>query len=524
MNLQFQLLLGFITFLLTLISGISSSANSTSTPPRSTKVLHNFHRSLTPTITPSLAKIFRISSNSVVPLPTDQRWMDHLQHEILPFWTLPTALGEPIGNFPSVRCNDGSLLDRNHPCPEIKDNPWLMMDRQYAVSLSRQIYVYGVAFQMTGDIQYLEYAKAGVDYLRQNAFDREQGGTYSFWDAESQSREPAFEYRNPQELAYALLGIGFYYYLTRDAEVLPDILKTKEFIFKTYYNSDLDLLQWQLQDGNGGKALDKKLVAQLDQLNAYMLLLTPILPEPYQTEWKQDMVKLSKIMIDQFYSPEENLFFLSANSPSDQDIQQTEVDFGHTIKAMWMMRMIGLLTSESSLVSFVNDKSPKVLERAYLPESGSWGFGIKRGGSIDIDKDWWIYAELDQFTASLALENPSLISYLPQTYSYWFNYFVDREYGEVWSGVNGLTNQPLNKMPKQWPWKNGYHSSEHTLVGYITASQLHGEPVSLYYAFKQMPSVDTIHPYFYQGTIDKIETISNQETATIYRINFSDIR
>lgn len=274
----------------------------------------------------------------------------------------------------------------------------------------------------------------------------------------------------------------------------------------------------------GKKALDKKLVAQLDQLNAYMLLLTPILPEPYQTEWKQDMVKLSKIMIEQFYSPEENLFFLSANSPSDQDIQQTDVDFGHTIKAMWMMRMIGLLSGESSLVSFVNENGPKVLERAYLPESGSWGSGIERGGSIDIDKNWWVYAELNQFTASVALENPSLISYLPQTVSYWFNYFVDREYGEVWSGVNGSTNQPLNEMPKQWPWKNGYHSSEHALVGYITSSQLHGEPVSLYYAFKQMPSVDTIHPYFYRGTIDEIETINNQETTTIYRINFSDIR
>jgi mannose/cellobiose epimerase-like protein (N-acyl-D-glucosamine 2-epimerase family) len=524
MNLRFQLLSGFAIFLLTLAPGFLSSTNSRSNTLQSWKVLHNFSQSLNPAITPSLAKPFSISSNSVDHLPTAQRWRHHLQHELLPFWALPTALGEPIGNFPSVRCNDGSLLDRNHPCPEIKNNSWLMMDRQYVVSLSRQIYTYGVAFQMTGDIQYLEYAKAGVDYLRQNAFDREQGGTYSFWNGESQSWEPAFEYRNSQELAYALLGISFYYYLTHDPEVLSDIIETKEFIFKNYYNSGHDLLQWQLQDGNGGNALDKRLVAQLDQLNTYMLLLTPILPEPYQTEWKEDMVKLSKVMISQFYSPEENLFFLSANVPSDQDIQQSKVDFGHTIKAMWMIRMIGLLTSESSLVSFVNENAPKVLERAYLSESGSWGSGIERGGSINIDKNWWVYNELNQFTASFALENSSLTFYLPQTINYWFTYFVDQEYGEVWSEVNGLTNQPLNKMPKQWPWKNGFHSFEHALVGYITASQLYGESVSLHYAFQEMPSIDMIHPYFYRGRIDKIETISNQDTSTIYEIHFSDIR
>lgn len=524
MNLQFQLLLGFVTFLLTLTSGISLSANSTSTNLQSARGLKNYHQSLDPIIAPSSTLIPKISHNLVVSHPTPQRWMYHLQHELLPFWKLPKVRGETISGFQSVRCNDGSLLDRNHPCGEIKDNPWLMQDRQYVVSLSRQIYAYGVAFQMTGDTQYLEYAKAGVNYLRQNVFDREQGGTYAFWDNKSQSWEPAFEYRNPQELAYSLLGLGFYYYLTRDSEVLQDIIATKEFIFKTYYNSELDLLQWQLQDGNGRNALDKQLVAQLDQLNAYMLLLTPILPEPYQTEWKQDMIKLSNIMIDQFYSPQENLFLLSANSPKDQNIQQTDIDFGHTIKTMWMMRMIGLLTGESDLVSFVNENAPQVLERAYLPESGSWGSGITQGGDIDINKNWWVYAELNQFTASVALENPLLISYLPQTYSYWFNYFVDREYGEVWSGVNGLTNRPLNDVPKQWPWKNLYHSTEHTLVGYITASQLHGKPVSLYYAFEKKPSVDTIHPYFYQGKVDEIETISNQETVTIYRITFSDIR
>jgi hypothetical protein len=320
------------------------------------------------------------------------------------------------------------------------------------------------------------------------------------------------------------LGLSFYYYLTRDSEILPDILQAKEFIFEKDYSSEKGTLRSQLQDKEDENKWEKKIVSYLDNLNGYMLLLTPILPEPYQTEWKRDMQKLSKLMLDRFYSPKENLFFLTAGSPHDQDIQQTDVDFGHTIKAMWMMRMVGLLSDDSSLVSFVNENGPKVLERAYLPESGSWASGIKRGGHIDLDKDWWIYAELNQFTASLALEFPSLMSYLSKTANYWFTYFVDPQYGEVWSKVNGLNHQPFQKRPKQWPWKNGYHSCEHALVGYITASESYKTPASLYYAFQQQPPAHTIHPYFYRGVIDKIETVKNQKSLTIYRIDFSDIR
>jgi mannose/cellobiose epimerase-like protein (N-acyl-D-glucosamine 2-epimerase family) len=385
-------------------------------------------------------------------------------------------------------------------------------------------YAYGVAFQLTGNPKYLKYAKAGVDYLRRSAFDRQHGGAYSFWDGASQSWGPALQLRNPQEQAYALLGISYYYYLTRDPDILPDILATKNFIFKTYYNPRLNLLQWQLEDGNDGKALDKHLTAQLDQLNAYMLLLTPILPEPHQTEWKQDMVRLVKSILSQFYSPQENLFFLLANSLRDRDAQKTGIDFGHTSKAMWMIRMVGLLTKDESLVTFVNNFGPQVLERAYLPESGSWSNGIKPGRIIDRNKDWWVYAELNQFAASLALERPSLTAYLSQTYQYWFNYFVDRKYGEVWTTIDAGTNQPLGDLLKQWSWKNGYHSFEHALVGYITASQLHQERVVLYYAFKQKPSMNTVHPYFYRGKIDEIKQIDDREIGTIYKITFSRIK
>jgi len=39
---------------------------------------------------------------------------------------------------------------------------------------------------------------------------------------------------------------------------------------------------------------------------------------------------LSQILIGDLYSPEENVFFLSANSPRDLNLRYSGTDFGHT--------------------------------------------------------------------------------------------------------------------------------------------------------------------------------------------------
>ena len=86
-------------------------------------------------------------------LPDGERWLTHFNENLLPFWDTPDALGDPIGNFPSERCDDGSAFNPARPCPEIAFNGWLMMEQEYVVSRSRQTYGYGVAFHLTGDPQ-----------------------------------------------------------------------------------------------------------------------------------------------------------------------------------------------------------------------------------------------------------------------------------------------------------------------------------------------------------------------------------
>ena len=445
-----------------------------------------------------------------------------MNQDLQPFWTMPAALGNPLGEFPSTRCDDGSLLDYKHPCPPIAGNSYLLTPALYLVSVSRQTYGYGVAYHLTGDSKYLGYMKAGIDYIRQNAIDP-SGGMFTMKDLSSGQWGPKREYRNPQELGYGLLGLAFYYYLTHDDAVLQDILNIKNYIFDNYYNQSLGTTQWQMQSGGGALFNEKHLVADLDQMNTYLVLLTPTLPEPYQSQWKQTLIQDSHSILATFYSPSNDIFFLQADTPGERDLAFTGVDVGHSSKALWMIRWTGLLTGDQGLVAFAESGGRRLLDRAYISEpdgSGSWAGGLLAGGALDKNKTWWVYDELDQLAGSLALGDVSAGKYLPQTNNYWFQYFVDKQSGEVWNGVNYGSNTPQRDYPKAWAWKSAYHDMEHVLVGYITSQWLHGQPATLHYAFRHTVDQDTIHPYYFSSTIDSFTTTQDTSGNTYQEVTF----
>jgi hypothetical protein len=259
-------------------------------------------------------------------------------------------------------------------------------------------------------------------------------------------------------------------------------------------------------------------------MNAYLALLTPLIPAAEQAIWKEDLIRLSRIMIDQFYSPTDKLFFLSANRPSDKALATAGTDFGHTAKAFWMIRRAGLVTGQNDLVSFAEENARILLSRAYLEDCGCWAGGYQRGGGLDKIKFWWVYAELDQLAGTLALTDRTYAQYLPKTYDYWFSRFVDKAYGEVWNGVDGDTHAPIRNAPKQWEWKNAYHTFEHALIGYIVAQQLHGEPVVLHFAFSTEKLPENTQPYFFTGRVTNVQISTAGSGKQVQKVSFAGVR
>jgi len=147
-------------------------------------------------------------------IPVD--WLTHVRDDLLLFWDQESAYGQPIGNFPTYRCNDGSVLDVDNPCPAFsqlgKDDEWITsaLDKDYVRMKSRQIFAYGVAFHMTGDPRYIILARAGVEYLQTHALDPSGGSIVSYWEGGIRHSGPPRPQRTSQDLAYGLQGLAFY--------------------------------------------------------------------------------------------------------------------------------------------------------------------------------------------------------------------------------------------------------------------------------------------------------------------------
>jgi len=450
------------------------------------------------------------------PVPRGEAWVAHLSRDLAPYWLMPEALGSPVGAFPTFRCDDGSLVDPDLPCGELLvAGSWVssQLGREFTRMRSRQTYFYGVAFHLTGEERYLAFAKAGVEHLRAHALDRGAKSAVSWWK-DGAARPPA-EARNAQDLAYANLGLAFYAYLTRDPEVLADALLLYDGIFARYDDPSLGMLRWAA-GGVGGERARVELVAQLDQVNAYALLLASVAPEPHRARLRGDLARIARVLVDRFWSEELGLFHGTLHDPLETGPGSRHTDFGHTIKALWMIERTGVLLGDGALASWARERMPSVFSRAYLPRRGCWASGLRRDGSLDAGVTWWIAAELDQAASTLALGDRRYTGYLEKTYACWLERLVDREDGEVWGWVD--PDDPSRRGAKQHLWKNGYHSAEHALVSYLTAQELHGKAAKLHFAFAAAPPREELRPYFFAGEPASVEATGLEPSTGLERV------
>lgn len=439
-------------------------------------------------------------------LPGGDLWLQHVTRDLLPFWASPDALGSPVGEFPTFRCNDGKLFDAHSPCPELANPPaWIQpeLGREYLRMRARQTFAYGVAFNLTGDKRWLAAARAGARATL-SRLSPERGAPAWIQDGRSAS----FEETTAQDQAYAVVGIAMLYYLSRDPELERALVAHEKFMFRAFW--DGEQMRWLPKGVAGEEAARQELVAQLDQLNAYMLLVTPYLPAAERAAWRADLRRLCDVIVKRYHDPESGVFYGTRGAPDSAKPGARHNDFGHTIKSFWMLTLAARELGDAKLEAFAKDGARKILERAWVTRTRSWGSQWTRDG-IDEGKSWWIYAELDQMATTLALEEPAQAERLAGSWDFWLRHLVDHRNGEVWGGV-GPDGEFSPTSLKIHHWKSGYHSFEHALVGYLGAQALAGLPVRLHFATGRADSL--FRPYLLPGSVAEVESRDGYETVT----------
>lgn len=462
-----------------------------------------------------------------------QTWKKHLEEDLMKFWDRPEAYTLDGGLFPTYRTNTGEKLSANKSewTEEFKaaaadPNTAGLVEPEFNFvrAHSRQTYAYGIAFHMTGETRYLELCRKGVLALA-DALD----GNYGMFVKQKKSTEEwdsNRKIRTSQDLAYGITGLGMYYFLTHDVGIMHKIIQIKDYIFSVYMDDGKGYLTWLPKHENNSEI---QIVAQLDQLYAYMLMITPSLPEPYQSVWKKDMKKIADILITQFYSEKYEFFWGTEDTSNNMALGTDHTDFGHSVKTFWVIMKIGEMLGDPFYIDFARPKIDKILREAYIEETGAWARRFNADGSLDTDKEWWILAELDQAAEILSIHDPSYYHYLNNTQRYWLDKMVDHEYGEIWHMVSSADDKPVLNYPKAHNWKTSLHSFEHALFSYMTAARIKGESFDLYYALPEWERVShrTVAPYMFFGNVTNINrngTVKNMPDGNmLYRITFNGL-
>ncbi len=451
------------------------------------------------------------------------RWLDHLERDLMAFWGKAEVREMRHGLYRSFLTDEGNplpgLSDSELWPPELRraivknpdgsytaeagallESAEKNADKNFVRSHSRQVFAYGIAYHMTGNPDYFQMCRQGAYAMLKLI--GEDGSMYTRQHLEDGAWINDVKTRTSQDLAYGMTGISFYYYLTHDEAVLEKVLKLKNYIFREYFHPGKQLFTW-LPYRNGGKGQSVELVSHLDQLYAYMLWLTPSLPKAHKEQFLKDMEMIATIMIEHFYSEVHGTFWGASTSPGMLALGTDHTDFGHSVKAMWVIYQVGVWTQNTYLMNFAREKIHAILENAYDDRNGSWNRRILPDGSLDTDKEWWSLAELDQAAALLSIKDPSYLQYINRTYAFWFKNMVDVRNGEIWHVLEGDDLQPKRIFPKAHCWKNALHTFEHALFCHLASKQILGENIDLHYAFESLDDVahQTVTPYLFKANI-----------------------
>ncbi len=509
--------------------------------------LINIYRALSITLLVSMinSAYAKEATNAIIDINSNY-WVNHVTNDLLPYWNNANRELANDSPFPSYVFDDGTrvTIERSGEYKrdaELNDGGWMAeaIGKNFNRMHARQTYAYGIAFHLTGKQEYLIMMEKGVKYSIGSGFDN-NGALTVLGDRNAQENDP--EKRTSQDQAYSLIGLSLYYYLTRDEIVLLKIIEQHDYILNTYgvYNEDGKLTDflWIPTDTES-----VELVSILDQLNAYMVLLYPVLPAKYQEKWARTMYDLCVIMLDKFFVEKvqfgQSQFLVNSfwGSLNEKEIGGKHFDFGHTVKAWWMINLVGVLLGNDDLgkkgeagVKFILDNgylSGDVLkdaakERGILnyPESLTqekmWGekffptnvddWWVEKG--ISLGQHWWIHCEMDQ-AAAMTFKNRNDIERWVSTSKYFVKRFVDGSAGEVWHSIDPTTLKP--QLMKTHLWKNAYHSFEHALIMAIATQKANKMNIDLYFAIKNGSFAQSvIKPYYFTGEVYDIQHASMQ--------------
>lgn len=413
-----------------------------------------------------------------------QFWMDH-------------AYDATYGGFYSSIDRTGKILDTN---------------KKSLISQTRQGYGFTRAFMLTGDENYLTYAKSALDFLFAYGWDKTNDGWYCF-----AKRNGQIDNRvgwNPNagkwgfQQQYALVGIIANYEATHDVTV------------KSWMDKGLNSTNYHLWDARPGYEgyfeqanLDwsgltgKGFTSTVDAITTNAELAYLVTQDPIK---KDRLAELANIILKRFI-PQMDNSNVKVLYPEGYDNNWTcntygsDGSIGHFIKTSWVLGRAFLCDTTKTEIK---NAASKILDEVwtYKNDSVSIWDHVNGGpfnsintataawGSNGDNKDYWT---LEQgFTGPMInyyiTKNPIYLQMADESILFHMSHFIDPLYGETFQELDP-TGTIIRNSTKGDDFKANYHAVEFGYYAYLYSNlyYLH-QPANLYYKFAPTTSAQSI--------------------------------
>lgn len=360
--------------------------------------------------------------------------------------------------------------------------------------LARHLFSFSVSYLLSGDENDLKIAAETAKWLIDHAWDKKYGGWYDELDEKGNAIKDT---KNMFVQVYTITGLTMYYYVTKDSLVRTYIDKANDLIQSKAWDQKKEGFynemnrDWTISDSN------KAFASQITPVSGYLIYLYAATREKkYLNQIEKIVNATTQHMIDpktgwvlEYFDKDWN--YIRAGDES------SEVNIGHNIETAWMLLKTFGLTGDEAYLNTANKLSDKIYEWGVSKEKRFWytGVGLKNPSLHNETAYWWIQAYGNMFDLYWYhfSSDSKYLSGFENGASFWDAYFIDRQYGDTYTGVD--INGVVKDATKANRYKTSYHSMEHCLVNYLALNLWNNnEPVKLHFKINQSGFGDKLYP------------------------------
>ena len=366
--------------------------------------------------------------------------------------------------------------------------------KTYKVALiqSRDAYAFARAYQLTGNKEYLKFARKGLDFMYENAWDNVNSGWNQEMNRDGSLSSTPLEGMDWNSMKwsfnqyYAICGISAMYDATRG--------KTDEsWLSKSY--ASLDNKMWDSRPGYEGyydmaakdwSNIGGKSIGVMDAITTHAETMYLINSD---TKYKERFLGVADNLSDHLVkSMEQRQFGFDENFDSNWKAteQQATTTGGNLLKPAWCLARAYLADPKPEYKNGAAKLLDQVLNSGVYDKANGGIFttiDTKSGNTTDNKKSWWIQEQgvTSGLTNYYISKNTSYLKMADESLDFFMKYMYDSEYGEAYSDTDADGSNPV--MDKGTYWKDAYHTMELFYYTYLYGNlMLNNKPASLYYS------------------------------------------